>query len=294
MQKQTNIRLGISAINWANEDMPELGDHYTFEDITSEMASLGYEGTEMSRKFPEDPAVLKKDLAEKGMVLTSQWKSVHFSDPSKREEELAAYRKHVEFLKAMDCQYVVTCEIGGSFHFHADSTEAIPLTDEQWKHMVDGLEEAGRICKENGMKLVYHHHAGTVVEKPREIDRLMATTDPNLVHLLYDTGHAFYGGYNPLELLRNHFDRIPYVHLKDVRKETLEHVRQEQMGFLPAVRQNIFTVPGDGCIDFEPILEELADRGYVGWAIVEAEQDPSLKNPYEYAKKAKAYLNGIL
>jgi inosose dehydratase len=292
------LRLGISPINWVNEDVLELGDHYTFEDLLADFTSLGFAGTENCRKFPKDPHTLLRSLNDNGLHLTSQWKGVLFSDPDRRASELDSYRQHVEFLHAMGSKYVVTCELGGSIigdpRREPGQTEVLAPTDEQWKHMVEGLHQAGVICREYGMRLVYHYHIGTVVERPDEIDRLMSTTDPELVHMLYDTGHSYYGGGDPLALLRKYADRIPYIHLKDVRQDVLDRVRREHIRFQDAVIQGVFTVPGDGCIDFSPILRELYSRGYNGWAIVEAEQDPGIANPYEYAQKSKSYIENIL
>lgn len=293
-----SINLGISPINWVNEDVLELGDHYTFEDLLADFSTLGFTATEMCRKFPKDPEVLYPALADKGIRLTSQWKGVLFSDPDYREAELAAYRKHVQFLQRMGSQHVVTCELGGSIigdpRRSPGVTGVIPLTDEQWNHMVEGLHQAGEICREHGMKLVYHYHIGTVVERPEEIQRLMETTNPELVHLLYDTGHSYYGGGDPLTLIRTYTDRIPYVHLKDVRQQILDQVRREGIAFQAAVIQGVFTVPGDGCIDFAPIIKQLHAHGYDGWMIIEAEQDPSIANPFDYAKKSKEYINNIV
>ncbi|WP_439116456.1 myo-inosose-2 dehydratase [Paenibacillus antri] len=290
-------KLGISPINWVNEDVLALGDHYTFEDLLNDFERLGFRATENCRKFPKDPAELKARLAERNIRLTSQWKGVLFSDRSRREEELAAYRRHVEFLREMGSEVVVTCELGGSItgdpRRPAGVKDVIPPTDEEWNAMVEGLEEAGRICREYGMKLVYHYHIGTIVEKPEEIDRLMATTHPELVHLLFDTGHAFYGGADPLAVLNKHADRIAYVHLKDVRQDVLERVRGEGIRFQDAVIQGVFTVPGDGAIDFAPILDRLFAVGYDSWMIIEAEQDPAVAEPNAYAEKAIAYLSGI-
>jgi inosose dehydratase len=293
-----NLKIGISPINWVNEDVLELGDHYTFEDLLGDFSKLGFRATENCRKFPKDPAVLKAALADKGIRLTSQWKGVLFSDPSVRESELEAYRQHVAFLKQMGAEHVVTCELGGSItgdpRREVNAKNVIPPTDEQWNHMVEGLHQAGEICRDNGMKLVYHYHIGTIVEKPEEIDRLMATTNPELVHLLYDTGHAYYGGYDLLELLRKYRSRIAYVHLKDIRQDVLDRVRRESIRFQDAVIEGVFTVPGDGCIDFTPIFKELQDQNYEGWMIIEAEQDPSVADPYQYASKARNYIEHIV
>jgi inosose dehydratase len=296
--KPETLKLGISPINWVNEDVLTLGDHYTFEDLLADFSSLGFQATENCRKFPKDPDVLVEALAEKGIRLTSQWKGVLFSDPTRREEELESYRQHVQFLKRMGAKSVVTCELGGSIigdpRRPALEKHVVPLTPEEWDHMVEGLQQAGEICRENGMKLVYHYHIGTVVEKPDEIDRLMATTDPELVHLLYDTGHAYYGGYDPLELLRKHGDRVAYVHLKDIRQSVLERIWESGIPFQNSILLGVFTVPGDGDIDFAPIFLLLRDQGYDGWMIIEAEQDPSVANPYEYAKLSKRYIEGIV
>ncbi len=155
------------------------------------------------------------------------------------------------------------------------------------------MQQAGEICNEYGMKLVYHYHASTVVEHEEEIDRLMEMTDPSLVHLLYDTGHAYYGGTDPLALLKKYQNRIPYIHLKDVRDEVLRRVKRERIPFVDAVIEGVFTVPGDGCIDFKPIFAQLAACGYEGWMIIEAEQDPLKAEPNAYARKTIDYIKEI-
>ncbi|TDG00573.1 myo-inosose-2 dehydratase [Paenibacillus piri] len=288
------VKYGISAINWVNEDIMALGDHYTAEQVLSQMSELGFEGTEFCRKFPRDPDTLKQLLSRYGMVLTSQWKSVHFSDRSKHAGELQSFREHADFLYEMGCKHVVTCETGNAFEdLSKNSVHIEPLTDEQWSGMVEGLHEAGRYCKQLGMKLVYHFHGETVVESREEIRRLMDATDPELVYMLYDTGHAYFGGSDPLEILQAYYDRIPYIHLKDVRNDVLEWKRANGIRFREAVRKGIFTVPGDGAIDFAPIYSELAKRGYEGWITIEAEQDPAIAEPVTYARIAKQYLSQI-
>jgi inosose dehydratase len=298
-QTQINhFRIGIAPISWVNDDIPGLGDHYTQDQVLSEMSSLGYVATEMGRLFSQDPPSLKAKLEEHGVQLASKFVGVLFSDANRLEEELQSFGQWVEYLKEMGCEYVITCEMGGSMHWdprRSPEEKGIQkLTEKEWESLVEGLHRAAHICQENGMQLVYHFHAGTVVETAEEIDRLMESTDPNLVHLLYDTGHALYGGYDPLELLKKYYNRIKYVHLKDVRRDVLEYVRKEKLDFRTAVLKGLFTVPGDGCIDFVPIFQELIKRNYNGWIIVEAEQDPAVANPYQYAKMAKEYIDATV
>ena len=140
------------------------------------------------------------------------------------------------------------------------------------------------------MTLTYHHHMGTGVQTAGEIDRLMDSTDPDRVFLLYDTGHLVFSGENPLAVLRKHRARVRHVHLKDVRPAVVDRVRREGLSFLKAVVAGVFTVPGDGAIDFRPVFRELRDSGYSGWYVVEAEQDPAKANPLDYARKARAYI----
>lgn len=293
------FNLGIHPINWVGEDVLEHGDFYTYEQVMEEISSLGFRGTEISRKFPQDSVELKKALDHYKLQLTTQWKSVLFSDPKRQKSELEAYRNHVEFLKNFGCKVISTAEIGGSIlnqdpRRGQDETDVLHLDDNGWKYMVEGLNEAGRICRDNGMHLVYHHHAGTVVEQPEEIDRLMEMSDPETVSLLFDTGHGYYGGNNPVELFEKYYDRIKYVHLKDVRQDVLNKARAENYSIRQCIRAGLFTVPGDGCLDFDKIFKVLIEKNYSGWAMIEGEQDPLQHNPYEYAAKSKTFIEGIV
>jgi len=291
------FQLGIHPINWVGEDVKEHGDNTTYEQIFDDIQALGLTGTEMGRKFPKDIELLKQELAKRNIQLVSQWKSVLFSDPSYREAELAAFREHAEFLHGMGSKVISTCEVGGSLHFDPrrspNEKEVIPFDDAAWESVAEGLNQAGRIAREYGMKLTYHHHGGTAVESPEEIDKLMAVTDPEAVYLLFDSGHALYGGANPVELLRKHYDRVAYIHLKDVRVSRREQAKLDGVDFVTCIRRGVFTVPGDGDIDFQPIMNELLDRNYTGWALLEGEQDPAEHPAKEYAARAITYLQSL-
>jgi inosose dehydratase len=292
------FQLGAHPINWVGEDVREHGDDTTYTQILDDIQSLGLTGTEMGRKFPTEIGLLKEELSKRNIQLVSQWKSVLFSDPAYRESELNAYREHVKFLKEMGSTVISTCEVGGSLHFDPRRTplesEVLRLDEAGWSSLAEGLNEAGRIAQEYGLKLTYHHHGGTVVEQPEEIDKLMEMTDPEFVFLLFDSGHALYGGADPLAVLQKHYDRVAYIHLKDVRREELEQARAAQSDFVTCIRNGVFTVPGDGCIDFRPIIRELVDQDYRGWALLEGEQDPAKHPAREYAGRAIQYLQSLL
>ena len=131
---------------------------------------------------------------------------------------------------------------------------------------------------------------GTGVQTVEEIDRLMDETDPELVFLLFDSGHLSFAGIDPIPVLKKYIKRIKHVHLKDLRLKVYEEVKKQNMSFLDAVRAGVFTVPGDGDVDFTSIFDVLAENDYEGYVLVEAEQDPAKANPFEYAVKARKYI----
>ncbi|MCY6957142.1 myo-inosose-2 dehydratase [Clostridium brassicae] len=286
------VKLGIAPIAWTNDDMPELGSENTFEQCISEMALAGFTGSEVGNKYPRDTKVLRKALELRGMEIASAWFS-SFVTTKPLQETVDAFIEHRDFLHAMGAKVVVVSEQGGSIQGQMDTPifDAKPVLDEEgWKRLAEGLNKLGELAKEKGMKVVYHHHMGTVVQTTEEIDKFMEMTDPNLVYLLFDTGHLVFSGEDHLAVLKKYVNRIKHVHLKDVRAEVVKEVKASKMSFLQAVKAGAFTVPGDGCVDFEPVFKVLAENNYEGYLLVEAEQDPAKANPLEYAIKARKYI----
>ncbi|WMJ79402.1 myo-inosose-2 dehydratase [Clostridium sp. MB40-C1] len=286
------VKLGIAPIAWTNDDMPELGSENTFEQCISEMALAGFTGSEVGNKYPRDTKVLRKALELRGMEIASAWFS-SFVTTKPLQETVDAFIEHRDFLHAMGAKVVVVSEQGGSIQGQMDTPifDAKPVLDEEgWKRLAEGLNKLGELAKEKGMKVVYHHHMGTVVQTTEEIDKFMEMTDPNLVYLLFDTGHLVFSGEDHLAVLKKYVNRIKHVHLKDVRAEVVKEVKANKMSFLQAVKAGAFTVPGDGCVDFEPVFKVLAENNYEGYLLVEAEQDPAKANPLEYAIKARKYI----
>ncbi|MCL6627757.1 MAG: myo-inosose-2 dehydratase [Alicyclobacillus shizuokensis] len=292
--------LGVHPINWIGEDVLEHGDWYTAEQVLDEIQSLGFRGIEVVRKFPKDVTGLQAVLRPRGLRVVSQWKSVYFSwadgsDKESRRRELEAYKRHADRLRQLGSKVISTAELGGSvLDASQPGATVTPLDDDGWARLIEGLHAAGEICQSFGMKLVYHHHAGTVVERMEEIDRLMESTDPNLVYLLYDTGHAYNAGINPLDLFQKYAHRVGYIHLKDVREEVYRAERAKGSPFKERIRRGVFTTPGHGCIDFRPILESIYHSGFTGWLMIEGEQDPALYNPYEFVGHSKRYLEDLI
>ncbi|WP_332237731.1 myo-inosose-2 dehydratase [Sporolactobacillus sp. KGMB 08714] len=289
-----NLKLGIAPIAWTNDDMPALGRENTFEQCISEMALAGFSGTEIGNKYPKDPEVLKHYLDLRHLQVASAWFSA-FLTTKPYEETEKAFIKHRDFLNAMGAKVIVVAEQGHSVQGQIDTplfkNKAI-YTEEEWKRLEEGLNRLGALAKEKDMKVVYHHHMGTGVQTTEEIDRLMSETDPDLVYLLFDTGHLVFSGEDPLKIFNRYKDRIKHIHLKDIRPGKRDWVIQNDISFLNAVKEGAFTVPGDGVIDFVPIIQAIRESNYNGWLVVEAEQDPAKANPFEYALKAQKYLQG--
>ena len=287
-----NIKLGIAPIAWTNDDMPDLGGENTFEQCVSEMALAGFTGCEVGNKYPKDTAVLKKALDLRGIQIASAWfSSFLLTQPYEQVEK--DFIVHCEFLKAMGARFCNVAEQGNSVQGQLNTPvfAGKPVnTEEQWKLLTDGLNRLGAVAKKIGLTMTYHHHMGTGVQTEAEIDRLMKETDPELVFLLYDTGHLVCSGEDYLGILKKYMSRIRHIHLKDVRISIRNKVKDENMSFLDGVRAGMFTVPGDGDVDFEPIFDIVNASDYDGWFIVEAEQDPAKANPLEYAIKARKYI----
>ncbi|MGV0816643.1 myo-inosose-2 dehydratase [Martelella sp. AMO21009] len=278
------ILYGTNPIAWTNDDDRSLGAHISLEQCLDETAKIGFDGIEKGHKFPQDPEGLKAVLEPRGLKYVSGWHSLNLLENSV-EDEKKAMQPALDLLKAMGAKVIIVCETSNAIH----GDDAIPvndrptLADGEWPAFGAGVEALAQYAADQGIALVYHHHMGTIVETEDEIDRLMETTGP-AAKLLLDTGHCLFGGGDPERLASKHIGRVGHIHAKNVRPAIAEQVRGENLSFLEGVRRGVFTVPGDaeGGVDFEPVLKLAADAGYQGWLVIEAEQDPDVRNPFEY------------
>ena len=294
MFHKEKVKLGIAPIAWTNDDLPDLGGENTFEQCVSEMALAGFTGSEVGNKYPKDPDILKKVLELRGIEICNQWFS-SFLLTKPFEEVEKEFRAQLAFLKAMGAGIIGVSEQSHSVQGQQDTPifgHKYCMDDAEWDVFCKGLNRLGKIAAdEYGICLTYHHHMGTVVQDEDEVERMMEETDAKYVSLLFDTGHFKYCGADPLKMVQKYAGRIKHVHLKDIRPEVVEKVKKEDLSFLEGVRQGTFTIPGDGCIDFEPIFRVLEENGYEGYMVVEAEQDPARANPLEYAIRARKYIS---
>jgi inosose dehydratase len=297
-----NVRIGVNPLSWMNDDLPSLGGETPLETALAEGKEIGYEGFELGNKFPKDGSGLKAKLDQFGLACVSGWYSGELADSTREdavEAEVARCHAHMEKLRFNGVRVVVYGEVAGSVQGQIDTPVSMRprlASDAQWQGYAQRLDAFGAHLKAiYGITLAYHHHMGAYVESPADIDRLMALTNPGKVGLLFDTGHAFFGGADdPVALLKRHVARVVHVHCKDVRAGLIAKARNDGWSFLNGVLAGTFTVPGDGAIDFDAVLATLHAAGYAGWLVVEAEQDPAVAPSYAYAKKGYETLRRIV
>ena len=278
------ILYGTNPIAWSNDDDQTIGAHISLEQCLTEAGQIGFDGIEKGHKMPTDPVQLKAALDPHGLKFVSGWHSLNLLVQSV-EDEKRALQPHLDLLKAMGCKVCIVCETSNAIH-GADDTALLDspvLPMELWEKFGADVEEIAVYVAAQGLDLVYHHHMGTVVETPDEIDLLMAHTGP-ATKLLFDTGHCYYGGGDPAAVAAKHMARVRHIHAKNVRPVVRDQVWAERLSFLEGVRRGVFTVPGDteGAVDFAPVLHIAAQHGYQGWLVIEAEQDSAVRIPREY------------
>lgn len=289
-----NLKLGIAPIGWTNDDLPELGGQITFEQCISEMALAGFAGCEVGNKYPKDPVVLKKYLDIRGLSVCNQWFSYELTSKP-LEANISAFGQLLDFLEILGASVIGGGETG-------NSCQGLPVPvfenkgtlngAEEWLDFTQKMNTLGQMAHERGFKLAFHHHMGTIVQTLEETLKFLEMTDPQYVWLNYDCGHFYFAGEDPVKALELVMPRVAHIHLKDIRPHVLRRVKEERLSFLEAVKSGVFTVPGDheGVIDFDGIFKIIGASDYTGWLVVEAEQDPALANPFEYALIARKFI----
>ncbi len=279
------ILFGTNPIAWANDDDQTIGADIPTARILDEAGNqIGFDGIENGHRWPDDPEELRALLASYGLKFISGWYSVELLTRSV-EAEIAACQKHLAKLKHNGCKVMIVCETSNAIHGDARKpvNDRPRLSAAEMVEFGRKLEGFAAYLATQGVTLVYHHHMGTIVESPEEIDALMAATGPH-THLLFDAGHCAFGGGDPAKVLARHIGRVRHFHAKNIRPDVVARVRKEGLSFLQGVVAGAFTVPGDqgGAIDFAPLLQQLAGASYDGWIVIEAEQDPKVRNPLLY------------
>jgi inosose dehydratase len=287
------VRIGINPLTWSNDDLPSLGAETSLDTCLNEARAAGSAGVELGNKFPRDAAKLRPILQTHGLALVSGWYSGRLLERDV-DSEWSAMRVHFELLHALDCKVMVFAEVSRCTHGDrlAPISQRPHLPKGEWSRFGQRMTALAERMQREGLRMAYHHHMGTVVQSAQDIDDLMANTG-DAVGLLLDTGHLTYAGDDPAQAAARYARRIVHVHCKDVRREVLAYCRNRDSSFLNAVLEGVFTVPGDGMVDYRGVLEPIERSGYQGWLVVEAEQDPAVAPPMKYATMGYRNLSAV-
>lgn len=289
-----SVKLGIAPIAWSNDDMPELGGDTPLEQCLSEASEAGFIGIKSGGKFPKKSEELLPLLEKYKLNLCSGWYGANLRKNSVKEE-IEVIQEQLKLFKDCNAPCMVFAEVSGSIQ--GDPKRKLSsrpqMNNDEWKSFNDKLSDMGKYLEDQGMPLAYHHHMGTVIETEDDTIRLLENTNDS-VKLTLDTGHMLFAKGNSKKILENFSERLIHMHCKDIRKNVLEKSLKQDLSFRGAFLEGAFTVPGDGCIDYKPLFDILKKKNYSGWLVVEAEQDPSKANPFEFAKIGYSYLTKTL
>ncbi len=288
-----DVRIGTVPILWNNDDVPELTPPVPYERVLDEMSQAGFEGTELGSNYPSDPAVLRRALDARKMVLSGGYFCADYRDPARHAKVIAQAEEKVKFLAAAGAQYLVVAD-----QIHPERSKVAgrvkpehALSDQQLRAYVDVLNGIARLAQAAGLQAVFHNHAGSYVETPAELDRLMDATDPALA-LCLDTGHYTFGGGKPVEAIRKYGARLRYLHLKDIDGEAFTEAMRAEASFLDCLRRRVFTEIGRGMLDLKGIVAALRALNYRGWIV--CEQDTGNRAPRESARMSRENLRAAL
>lgn len=285
-------KLGIAPIAWWNDDLAELSDDVSLEECLRQASEAGFTGMETGRRFPMNMAELGPILDRFGVSVCGGWFSGLLLDGD-IEMEKDRIAEQMAFFKAANAPCIVYGETARSIQgVRSAPLDTKPkLTESEMADYGRRMSDFADWCAAQGMPLSYHHHMAAVIETEQELDRFMAHSS---VPLLFDAGHMALAGGDVMRVIDNHHARITHVHTKDIRRPVIDALDRSKDSFLDAVVRGAFTVPGDGDLDFAAIVKSLADKGYEGWFVVEAEQDPVANPPLEMARKGHRELMRVM
>ena len=288
------IKIGIAPIAWSNDDLPELGGITPVEQCLSEAKQAGFKGIELGGKFPRNLKILKYLLDHFEIEMPGGWYGSKLRERS-IDDEWFYMQEQIKLLQFVGASVFIFADISGSIQSEKEkklSTRPKLNTDE-WIEYCNKISEISNRLQDVGLPMSYHAHMGTIIQTEEDIEKFLEYSNKN-TYLLYDTGHIKFAQGNLNRILVKFIERINHIHCKDIRKDILNIVLNEDLSFPESFLKGVFTVPGDGCIDYQPLLEILKKNKYNKWQVVEAEQDPKKANPFEYAKIGFNYLNNTL
>jgi inosose dehydratase len=285
-----NIKLGIAPIAWSNDDMPELGGDTPIETCLNEAREAGFQGIELGGKFPRNNRIIKFLLSKYKLTLPGGWYGSMLREKNVNDEWFSM-QDQISLLKLLNSSVFVFADVSGTIQADASTplSKRPQLNQNEWKEYCQKISEISIRLDDIGIPMSYHAHMGTIIQTEDDINKFLELTNEK-TNLLFDTGHLLFAQANYEIILKKYISRINHVHCKDIRKNIFDKSLLEDLSFPKAFLEGVFTVPGDGCIDYEPLFKVLFQNNYTKWLIIEAEQDPNKANPFKYAKIGYNYL----
>ena len=296
------IRVANAPCSWGILEFSGGGTPADYATVLDEIRATGYAGTELGDWgfMPTDPRRLGAELAARQLELVGAFVPVAFANRLAHDAGLQAALNTASLMRDAGAAgaVIVLSDNNGSIPEREQQAGRIRaehgLSDEDWTTFAAGVDRVARaVWEQTGLHTVFHPHCGGYVETPDEIDELMRRTDPARLGLVLDTGHVMYGGGDPLEVFQAHRDRVRHVHFKDCDLDVARAVRAQGLGYLAAVRAQLFCELGSGTVDFAAITQALTAAGYGGWIVVEQDVFPGYGTPRQSAQKSRDYLRTL-
>jgi inosose dehydratase len=297
------IKIANAPCSWGVLEFEARTGSPGYEQVLDEIAQSGYVGTELGDWgfMPTEPGQLREELRQRGLGMAGAFVTTPMADPRSWDASLERAVTTASLLGAVAAGtppvIVLSDEPTADPRRAAAAgrvTGDIGLSNAHWNAVAPAINRIARAVRdETGLRTVFHHHCAGFVETPQEIDALMERTDPTLVGLCLDTGHATYGGGAPADLLKRYRERIWHVHFKDCDPQVAARARAEAWDYQTALRHGLFCELGKGSVDFAGLLRQLEKTDYHGWIVVEQDVLPAMGAPLDSARRDRSYLSKI-
>lgn len=278
-----NIRLGISPTLWQ-------GQQFSFDDCCRDMRAAGFSGCELREEF-NSRSDLKKDLNDHGLTISTAMFATYFTVSGKQEETLEKFDAHCRLLESLGSNIVVITESGHSI-YHSQRpifSSSVSFDHQQWLGLFNGINKLISIANNYGLKIAYYPHMGTGVQTDLQIKFLMQHT-PKELSLVFDPGQLFLAGVGINKLLEDYAYRISHIYLKDVNYSVFKAAMENNHSYLQAVKNGIFTIPGEGCMNLSKLINWLRSDSYSGWVVLESGLALNETNALQQAKLGREFI----
>lgn len=299
---KSRFRFACAPDSWGVLDYPGPSWNQSYEKMLDEMVWAGYNGTELGPYgfFPTDPAVLKPQLDSRKLKLLGSFVPVVLSDPASAGIAVEQIRKVGDLLAALKAPFLVLAdaqsEVRNAISGRVPKDGSAGLTAAQWKNVAHVVEEAAKVSAEFGLDLVFHPHVATYVETPEECERFFDVTSHTGIGLCLDTGHCDYGGGDTITEAAKFAGVLRFLHIKDVDTKVLQEARRKKLNFEQAIEEKVFTIIGQGSIDFPALFRLLEKNNYSGWMVIEQDVKfgATVIPPAESVAASLRYLHGVV